>query len=144
MQRPATRLEHQASTRKSPSAMLALSASRDCRSENVRILPVVIAELELGNIERHVFAAHFVERADHAALENRPEAFNGLGMDCANDILPSCMVNSRVWVVFVELIVARILISAKQADPVGNGFSHKGVKCCSLDVRDHSRNHITF
>jgi hypothetical protein len=31
----------------------------------VRVLPV-IAELELGNIQRHLFSAHFVERADHA------------------------------------------------------------------------------
>jgi hypothetical protein len=44
------------------------SASFDRRSENVRVLPVIIAELELGNVERHIFAAHFVERADHAAL----------------------------------------------------------------------------
>jgi SRSO17 transposase len=38
----------------------------------VRVLPV-IAELELGNIQRHIFSAHFVERADHArqALKQR-------------------------------------------------------------------------
>src|SRR5260370_5518937 len=30
-----------------------LSASCNCRSENVCILPVIVAELELGNIERH-------------------------------------------------------------------------------------------
>jgi hypothetical protein len=50
-----------------------ISTSSDCRSEDVRASPVVITEFELGNIERHVFAAHFVERADHAALGNRPE-----------------------------------------------------------------------
>src|SRR3984893_1288299 len=80
--------------------------SRDRRSENVRVLSVIIAELELGNIEWHIFAAHFVECADHAALENRPEAFDGLGVDCANDILPSRMVNSRVWIILIERIVA--------------------------------------
>jgi hypothetical protein len=55
-----------------------LSASPNCRPEDVRVLPIVVAELELGNIERHIFAAHFVERTDHATLENRPEAFDGL------------------------------------------------------------------
>jgi hypothetical protein len=50
------------------------SASRDGGSENVRVLPIIVAELELGNIERHVFAAYFVERADNTALEDRPEA----------------------------------------------------------------------
>ena len=53
-------------------------ASLNRRSEDVRVLPIVIAELELGNIQRHIFAAHFMERADDAALEDRPEAFNGL------------------------------------------------------------------
>jgi hypothetical protein len=47
------------------------SESFICRSENVRVSPIVISELELGNIERHIFAAHFVERADHSALEDR-------------------------------------------------------------------------
>ena len=76
--------------------------SPDCRSKNVRILAVVIAEVELGDIERHIFAAHFVECADHAALEDRPEAFDGLSVDCADDILASRMVNGRVRKVHIE------------------------------------------
>jgi hypothetical protein len=107
--------------------MLAQSTASDCRSEDVRILPVVITELELGDVQRHVFSAHFVERADHAALKDRPEAFNGLRVDCANDILTSRVVNSRVWIVLVERIVAGILIGAKQADFVGDGFSDKSI-----------------
>jgi hypothetical protein len=56
------------------------------RSEDVRILPVIISELELGNIERHIFPAHFMERADNTAFEDRPEAFDGLSMDCADNM----------------------------------------------------------
>jgi hypothetical protein len=37
-------------------------ASLNRRSEDVRVLPVIIAELEFGNIQRHIFPAHFVER----------------------------------------------------------------------------------
>ncbi len=74
------------------------SASLNRRSEDVRVLPIVIAELELGNIERHIFPAHFVECADNAALEDRPEAFDGLSMNCANDILTSRMVNNAMWI----------------------------------------------
>jgi len=81
-------------------------ASINCRSENVCVLPVIIAELELDNIERHIFPAHFVERADDAALENRPEAFNGLSMNRADDVLASRVVNGRVSVISVERIVA--------------------------------------
>jgi hypothetical protein len=64
-----------------------LSASLDRRPENVRVPTIIILELELGNIEWHIFSAHFVERADHAAFENRPKTFDGLSMDRADNIL---------------------------------------------------------
>jgi hypothetical protein len=80
-----------------------VSKSVDRRSENVRVLPVVIAELEFGDIERHIFPAHFVKCADHAALEDRPEAFDGLRVDRANDVLASGVVNGGVWEIFVEV-----------------------------------------
>ena len=39
-----------------------ISASADCGSKNVCVLPVIVAELELGNIEAHVFAAELVDK----------------------------------------------------------------------------------
>ena len=56
--------------------MASTSTFSDSRSENIRVGTVVIAELELCHIERHVFAADLVEGADHASFEDRPEAFN--------------------------------------------------------------------
>src|SRR4051794_10400694 len=43
-------------------------ASGNRRSEDVGILPIVVAELKLRDVERHIFGAHFVERAQKAAL----------------------------------------------------------------------------
>jgi hypothetical protein len=59
------------------------------RSENVRILPIVIPKLELGNIEGHVFPADFVERADDPALEDAPEPLNRIRVNRADHVLPS-------------------------------------------------------
>jgi hypothetical protein len=88
MQQPESPLKDLVRTQKLFSARSFL-ASLDRRSENVRVLQIVIGELEFGNIERHVFAApFFVVRANHAALENRPETLDGLSVDCADDILP--------------------------------------------------------
>ncbi len=53
---------------------LRLLASADCRAEIVSISAVIIAELELDNIEQHVFLADRVEGADNAALDNGPES----------------------------------------------------------------------
>jgi hypothetical protein len=85
-----------------------ISASLNRRPEDVRVLPVVITELELGNIQRHVFAAHFVECADYAALEDRPEAFDGLSVDCTDDV-----VNDAMWIFAIEPLVARPLMGTK-------------------------------
>jgi hypothetical protein len=114
------------------------------RSEDVSIVPIVISELELGNIERHVSPAHFMERADNTALEDRPEAFDGLSVNCANDILPSRMVNGRVWIILVERIVAGILIGAKQADFVRDGFADERSESGGIHVRDHAGNDVSL
>jgi hypothetical protein len=64
--------------------------------ENIIVKPTIIPELELRNVKWHVFPANLVERADDAALENRPEAFNRLGMNGTDDELMLGMVNSCV------------------------------------------------
>jgi len=42
--------------------------------------------------------ADFVERSNHAALNERPEALNRVRMDCADDVLTFGMVNLGVAV----------------------------------------------
>jgi hypothetical protein len=121
-----------------------ISASIDRRSEDVCIFPIIITELEFGNIERHIFTAHFVECANHAALENRPETFDGLSVDRADDILASGVVNSRVWIIHIERIVSRILIGAKQADFMRDGFADERGESGGIHIRDYARNHVTF
>jgi hypothetical protein len=74
----------------------AVSAARNCGFKDGRIAPIVIAELELGDIEGHVLAAHLVEGADNAALEDRPEALNRVGVNRADDVLVSRMVDGAV------------------------------------------------
>ncbi len=51
------------------------SASCNCRSEDVGVKAVVVAELKFRDVERHIFDAHF-EGAGHATLEDRSKAFN--------------------------------------------------------------------
>ena len=43
-------------------------APRDCRSENVSVHAVIVPELKFSDIQRHVFLADLVERADCAAF----------------------------------------------------------------------------
>jgi hypothetical protein len=83
------------------------SASRNRRSENVRVLAIVIAELELCNIEGKIFAADLVIAADHAALEDRPKALNRVGVNCANNVLTGSVIDDLVLrKPLVEVLVA--------------------------------------
>jgi hypothetical protein len=58
-----------------------------CRSEDVWVHSIVVPELKLSDVQRHVSRADFMERADHAALEDRPEAFNRVGVDRTDHVL---------------------------------------------------------
>lgn len=74
----------------------ASSASTYRCAKNVSIHAVIIAELKLGNIQRHVFGADLVERADHASFEDRPKAFNRVRVNRADDVLMPSVVNCLV------------------------------------------------
>lgn len=53
-------------------------ASIDRRSKDIRVFPMVVAELEFRDVQRHIFLAHLVECADYTALDDRPEAYRML------------------------------------------------------------------
>src|SRR4051812_19382055 len=88
--------------------------------ENFGVVSVVVAELELRNVQRQVFLADLVISADNAALHQRPEALNRLSVDSANDVLFSGMVNDGVGVFLPERFVADPRIRAEQTYPVRN------------------------
>ena len=53
----------------------------DRLAEDAFIVAGIVPKLELGDVEWEVLRADLVERADNAALEDAPEAFNRVGMD---------------------------------------------------------------
>lgn len=70
-----------------------MSASFDRRSKIVLVQAVVVPELEFRDVERQIFLADFVEASHDATLDERPEAFDGLLMDRADNVLTARMVN---------------------------------------------------
>ena len=119
-------------------------ASPDRRAEDVSVLPVVIPELEFSDVERQILFADLVEGSNHAALDERPEPLNRLGMNGTNDILTACVVNSLVRKLFIEAPVANPLVGAKQADLGRDGLSDKLSKGRSANILDNSRHDIAL
>ena len=69
-------------------------ASLDSCARDIGIHSIIVPELKFRDVQMRVFLAHLVIRPDDAALQNRPEAFDGIRMDCADDVLTGAMVNS--------------------------------------------------
>ncbi len=120
------------------------SAFLNRRSENILVHPVVIAELELGDIERHVFFADLMEASDDTALENRPEAFDGLGMNRADDVLAGCVVDNGMRELLAYAAVPSELIGAKQADFGRDGLIDESGECGTSDVLNDAGDDIAL
>jgi hypothetical protein len=56
--------------------IVVFSRALNRRSENVIVKAVIIAKLKFSDIEREIFCADLMERADYTALEYAPEALN--------------------------------------------------------------------
>lgn len=119
-------------------------ASIDRGSENILVMPVIVAELELGNIQVQVLFADLVEGADAAAFDQRPEAFDGLSVDRPNNVLFFVVVDGRVGIFFAEPGISGPLVGAKQADFMRNSFTNESGQCRGADVLDHAANNVAF
>jgi len=80
-------------------------ASAACyrRTKNIRVFAVVVSELKLSNVQRHVFRTDFVERADHAALKDAPKTLNRISVNCADDVLAAVVANDAMRVFVAQL-----------------------------------------
>ena len=82
---------HMTETASASLGFFCASATRYRRAEYVRVIAIVVAPFEFRNIQGQVFAADFVKAAHDAALQERPETVNRLGMNRAINILASTM-----------------------------------------------------
>lgn len=119
-------------------------ASRNRRSEDVRIHPIVVTELELGDVQRQIFLADFVETADDATLEDRPKPFDGLSVNCADDVLPTRMIDGDVRKLFVEMLVSDPLVGTEQTDFRGNGLANELGERRGLHILNHASDHVAL
>jgi hypothetical protein len=54
--------------------------------------------LELRDVQQEIFAAGLVDSSDYAPFDNRPEAFDGVGVDRADNVLAGRVVDDAVFV----------------------------------------------
>jgi len=113
-------------------------------SENIFVPAIVIPELKFRDIKREIFSANLVERSDDSALEDRPEAFNRIGVDRADNVLPARVIDTPMRKFAVEFVVARPGIGAEQANFFGNGAAHESGKRLTVNAVDNPRHYIAL
>lgn len=123
--------------------MTVFSASADCGSKDVCVLAVIIPKLELRDIERHVLPAYFMKRPYDTALQDRPEAFNRVGVDRTDDIAASAMVHGAVRIVS-DIVVGETFIRRQQADFVRNHLADEALGGLARDALENARNHVAL
>ncbi len=124
--------------------MLNCLTTADRRSEDVGIMPIVIPELKLRNIERQILFADFVECPDTSALNQRPKALDRIGVDRADNIFALGVVNNSVRIFFSEMFVTDPLIGNQQTNLVRNGFLREAFEGRSADILDNRSDHIAL
>src|SRR6185437_10082276 len=94
-------------------------------SKNIHVLPIVIAEFKFSDVQRQILLADLMECADDAALDDRPEAFNRVGVDCTNDVFAFRMLDDLVRVQLLDVVIANPFIGHEKADLARHGIHHE-------------------
>src|SRR3954454_2936079 len=111
--------------------------STNCLAEDVLIRPVVVAELELGDVQREVLGADLVEGADNTAFEDRPKAFNGVGVDRADDVFAVSMANDAVRKISFKAAIADPFVGDQQANLFRHRAAHERFENVTADGFDN-------
>lgn len=123
-------------------------ASAPCygRTENVRVISVIIPKLELGNIERQILFADFVEGANNAAFEDAPKALNRVRVNSTDDVFVFRVRDDLVLfaVGLVQVAIARPLVGHEKADLLRDGLLHECSQMLRADGFDHAGNNTAF
>src|SRR5580692_2628346 len=82
--------------------------------EHVGVHAVIIADLKLRDVERHIFGAHLMERANHAPFEDAPKALNRVRVNRANKVLLVAVLHGFARI-FFQAPIDLVLVRSQQA-----------------------------
>ena len=120
------------------------SASCYCLSENVRVLAVVVAELELVQVERQIFLRDIVIGADHATLEKRPERFNVVRVHFATHVFTLTVTNRLMRIGGRQKPITTVLVGRDQRDIICDGLTDESIECRRIGALDYFADHVAF
>ena len=112
--------------------------------ENISIHTVVVPELELVYIKLNVFFTYAMVGANNAALEDRPEAFDGVCMNRTGNVLAFAVADHAMREVIADIPVSSVFIGGKQADLVAHSLADKAFQRVCVGAVDYAGDHIAL
>jgi hypothetical protein len=128
------------------SASSVASASSYSASEDVRILAIVVAELEFRKVERQILRADVMIRPDDSALEQTPKVLDVVRMDLAANVLFRSMVNGFMAanVVGHSLAIASTHIGRNQINSLRNSLIDETIESLNRSILDDLADDVTL
>jgi hypothetical protein len=120
-----------------------ISAPLNNRAENIRIGAVVVAELKLRDVERQIFGADFVERANHATFEDRPKALNRVRVNRADNVLFDPVMHGLARI-FLQAAIDLMFVRRQQTDFVRYGLAHELFNARLVYVFKYAGDHVAL
>jgi hypothetical protein len=114
------------------------------RSKDIGVVPVVIAELKFCDVQSHIFFADLVKCANNTALEDRTEAFDGLRMNCANDLFAASVFDDMMRIDLPDMPIAGPFVGHKQADFFGHRLANESGEHIGANCFDYACYDITL
>jgi len=122
----------------------ACSASCHDRSEDVRILALIMPEGKLRQIQRQIVLADVMEGAHDAALQQTPKTFQVIRVDVASHVFVLCMIHDGMRKGLAQSAISWGFISGDQRHSVSDGLFDKLTQRQTVRVLDQLAHYIAL
>jgi len=119
-----------------------VAARRNQVSESIRVVAVIMPIAELIEIERQIVLADLVIGADHAALQEAPEAFDIIGMDVSANIFVLTVMHAVMRQ--AEMLIGWRFVSYYQRYTILGERSNEAGLSPRFHVADDTRHDVAF
>jgi hypothetical protein len=114
-------------------------------AENIGFAAVVVAELELRQVQWKVLLTDVVEAAHDPALQERPERFDVVGMNLTAHVFALRVRDGFVAITeLAKVLIAAPLVSSDQINLVADGFADEPIERSRVCLFDHLADHVAF
>jgi hypothetical protein len=120
------------------------STTRDRCPEHIGIIAMVMTELELREVERKVLFADVVVGANDSALEQRPEAFDRVGVDRATNILAFAVAYGLMLEPIFQEAITGVFVSGNQFNLVAHSLPDEAIQRCRVSALDYLADDVSL